>query len=61
MVGSEYQSLEGIGINEFAKALVRFLSNLTAKVCGAFENHVFLVKRALGGIIDLSSTEQTPC
>ena len=31
MAGSEFQSLEVIGIKELAKALVRFLSNLTAK------------------------------
>ena len=31
MAVSEFQSLEVIGIKETAKALVRFLSNLTAK------------------------------
>ena len=31
--GWEFQSLEVIGIKELAKALVRFLSNLTAKGC----------------------------
>ena len=31
--GSEFQSLEVIGIKELAKALVRFLSNWTAKGC----------------------------
>ena len=60
MAGSEFQSLEVIGTKELAKVLVRFLSNLTAKGCRAFENRVFLVKTALGGIIDCSSTEQTP-
>ena len=60
MAGSEFQSLEVIGIKELAEALVRFLSNFTAMGCRAFENRVFLVKRALGGIIDFSSTEQTP-
>ena len=52
MTGSEFQSLEVIGIKELAKALVRFLSNFTAKGCWAFKNPVILVKRALGGIID---------
>ena len=33
VAGSEFQSLEVIGIKELAKALVRFLSNLTAKGC----------------------------
>ena len=33
VVESEFQSLEVIGIKELAKALVRFLSNLTAKGC----------------------------
>ena len=60
MAGSEFQSLEVIGIKELAKTLVRYLSILTAKGCCAFQNRVFLVKRALGGIIDFSSTEQTP-
>ena len=31
--GWEFQSLEAIGIKELTKALVRFLSNLTAKGC----------------------------
>ena len=31
VAGSEFQSLEVIGINELAKALVQFLSNLIAK------------------------------
>ena len=31
VAGSEFQSLEIMGIKELAKALVRFLSNLTAK------------------------------
>ena len=31
MAGSEFQSLGVIGIKEFAKALVRFLSNLAAE------------------------------
>ena len=31
--GCEFQSLEVIGIKELEKALVRFLSNLTAKRC----------------------------
>ena len=57
MAGSEFQSLEVIGIKELAKALVPFLSR---KGCWAFENRMFLAKRALGGIIDFSSTEQTP-
>ena len=43
-----------------ANALDRFLSNLTAKVCGAFENCVFLTERALGEIINFNSSEQTP-
>ena len=60
MAGSEFQSQKVIGIKELAKALVRFLSNLTAKGCSAFENRVFLVKRALEGINDFSSFEQTP-
>ena len=51
---SEFQSLGVKGIKELAKAPVRFLTNLTAKWCSAFENRVFLVKRALGGIIDFS-------
>ena len=33
VAGSEFQYLEVIGIKELAKALVRFLSNLTAKGC----------------------------
>ena len=33
VAGSEFQSLEVIGIKELAKALVRFLSNSTAKEC----------------------------
>ena len=33
VAGSEFQSLEVIGIKELAKPLVRFLSNLTAKGC----------------------------
>ena len=33
MAGSEFQSLEVIGIKELVKALVRFFSNLTAKGC----------------------------
>ena len=28
--------------------------------CGAFENRVFLVTTAFGGIIDFSSAKQTP-
>ena len=60
VAGSEVQSLEVIGIKELAKALVRFLSNLTMKGLRAFENRVFLAKKGLGGIIDFSSTEQTP-
>ena len=35
MAGSEFQSLEVIAIKELAKALVRFLTNLTAKGRGA--------------------------
>ena len=31
--GSEFHSLEDIGIKELAKALIRFLSNLTVKGC----------------------------
>ena len=31
VAGSEFQSLEVIGIKELVKALVRFLSNLTSK------------------------------
>ena len=58
MAGSEFQSLEVIGIKELAKALVRFLSD-TKGVLGV-RNRVFLIKRALGGIIDFSSIEQTP-
>ena len=60
VAGSEFQSLEVIGIKELANALVRFLSNLTAKGCWAFENRVFLVKGALGGIIDFSHTCVSP-
>ena len=33
VAGSEFQSLEVIGIKELGKALVRILSNLTAKGC----------------------------
>ena len=33
MAGDEFQSLGVIGIKELAKAIVRFLSNLTAKGC----------------------------
>ena len=33
VAGSEFQSLEVIGIKELAKALVRCSSNLTAKGC----------------------------
>ena len=33
VAGSEFQSLEVIGIKELAKALVLFLFNLTAKGC----------------------------
>ena len=33
VAGSEFQSLEVIWIKELAKALVRFLSNVTAKGC----------------------------
>ena len=36
MAQSEFQYLEVIGINGFAKVLVRFLSNLTAKGCYFF-------------------------
>ena len=36
------------------------LSNLTAKGCWMFENRVFLTKKALGGIIEFSSSEQIP-
>ena len=46
VAGSEFQSLEVIGKKELAKALVRFLSNLTAKGGWALENRVFLVKGA---------------
>ena len=60
MAGSEFQSLEVIEIKELAKALVLFLSSLTAKGCLEFENRVFLVKRAIGGTFDFTSTEQTP-
>ena len=60
MAGSEFHSPGVIGIKELVKTLVQFLSNLSAKGCCAFENLVFLVKGALGGIIDFSSTEQTP-
>ena len=60
MAGSEFQALQVTGIKELAKVLVRFLSNLTVKGCLAFENRVFLVKTALGGLIDFSSPEQTP-
>ena len=49
VAGSEFQSLEVIGIKELAKTLIRFLSNLTAKGCWAFENRVLLVNSALGG------------
>ena len=56
----EFQFLEVKGIKELAKMLVRFLSNLRAEGCRAFENRPFLAKRALGGIIDFSLNEQTP-
>ena len=59
LAGSEFQSLEVIGIKDLAKALIRFLSNLTAKGW-AFEIRVFLTNRALGGIIDFNLSEQIP-
>ena len=58
MAGSEFQSLEVIGINDFAKALVRFLSILTAKECWAFENRILLINNDLVGVIDFNSFEQ---
>ena len=60
LIGSEFHSLEVIGINDLAKTLVRFLSNLTEKGCWALEICVFLANKALGGIVDFSSSEQKP-
>ena len=56
VVGSEFQYREVIGINDLTKALVRFVS----KGCWAIENRVFVIKKVLRGIIDFSSSEQTP-
>ena len=60
MAGSESQSLEVIGIKDLAKALIQFLHNLTAKGCCEFENRLYLTNKALGGINDFNSSEQTP-
>ena len=43
----------------FDEGLVRFLSNLTDKECWTFENRGILINRALGRIIDFSSSGQT--
>lgn len=45
--------------NELGNASIRFVSNLTSKVCRIFENRVFRTIEALKGIINFIWTEQT--